>query len=125
MARTSSSVRVIPVKLLELLGEAKTNALGEFDAKAAAHLLEVEQAGEKVIAAAAADLSVEENLDALVDTVRNYSYKRDTQYSRNYAEESRKRIESRYDSAIRLVEISSDEYHRVTSHTEFGYLLGL
>ena len=121
-----ASVKVAREKLLELLHEAKEAALAEFEERVRRYDKDVAERRAAVVAAAKRDLSKDENFTALRDAVQAYhSRVRNKQYDGQIGDNERKRIGERYDSAIKLVEISSDDEFKVNSNTEFGYLLGL
>lgn len=123
---TAASVKVAREKLLELLREAKDDALATFDQRVQQYEEELSARRSEVVAAAKRDLKQEVNLMELSTAVGNYNrYSRDKRYDGTIGDETRKRTGERYDTAIKLVEISSDDHFKVTSNTEFGYLLGL
>lgn len=130
---TMASVKVAREKLLELLREAKDERLKKFDEAVERYNEKLVELRQGALEAASKDLSKEANLDKLGDALGAYlSSKKNRRYqyeetlgvyiSKNDRENI---IERRYDNAIKLVTISSDDSFKVTSNTEFGMLLGL
>jgi len=127
-----ASVKIEREKLLQLLREAKDEKLARFDEQVVKFNEKLTKLREETVKAASADLSKEANLKKLHDVLGTYFSSRS---SRRYAydeilgtylgTEQRQQLEHRYDSAMRLVEISSDDQFKITSNTEFGHLLGL
>lgn len=129
MAMSAASVKVERKKLLKLLREAKDEKLAEFDKRMEKFNEEVAKLREKVVKAMGGDPTKDDDLRALYEALSAFYNRKRDQYI--YVDDmyvnakERKNIEGRYDSALKLVEISSDEFFKVTSNTEFGYLLGL
>lgn len=124
-----ASVKVEREKLMELLREAKEAKLAEFDERMEKFNEEVAKLRGKVVKALEGDLSKDDDLRKLYETLGEFYNRRRDQYI--YVDgmyvnvKERKTIEQRYESAIKLVDISADEFFKITSNTEFGYLLGL
>lgn len=117
-----ASVKVTREKLGELLVEAKLERLVEANELVAKAEAELQGARDELVSAAKRDLSQDENIESLAQAVRAYEGRAD---QKRWKDRDVEQINKRYDDALRLVAISSDGTLKVTSHTEFGYLLGL
>jgi len=127
-----ASVKVEREKLLELLREAKDEKLKKFDEAVERHNERVVERRRDAVEAASTDLSKEDNLDKLSEALyayhvlkKNRRYEWDDVLCTYLGKNERTNVERRYDNAIKLVTISSDDSFKVTSNTEFGQLIGL